>query len=398
MRDAAPVAPSAIPGASQGPPGLPLREGLILAGGGTGGHLTPGLALAECALERDPALEVLFFRTRRRIEDRVFAPVGLAMEVRELDLPPPGRTPLSWARFVLAALSAASAVRREIRRMARPPVVALGGYPSFPAILAARLEGAPIVLLEQNRTPGKVVRLAERWASLVACRDEAAARYLLRRRRGRGMVVATGNPLRGSVLLAADERRARRASMERSERRTVLVAGGSQGARGVNRAVLAALGPLGGLGRRISWIHVTGPSDRETVEESYRRSGLEARVFDYTPDLPALYAEADLAIVRAGGTTVSELAAIGVPAVLVPYPHHRDRHQHANAATLAEAGAALVVPEEALEARLPRLLEEVLFDDARLRAMEEAARSAARPGASRSVLDLVARLRGEKGT
>jgi UDP-N-acetylglucosamine--N-acetylmuramyl-(pentapeptide) pyrophosphoryl-undecaprenol N-acetylglucosamine transferase len=175
------------------------------------------------------------------------------------------------------------------------------------------------------------------------------------------------------------------------------VVGGSQGARGINRAIAGALPDLREHRRRISWIHVAGAGDRDAVAAAYREDGWDARVFDYTPDLPALLAVSDLAVTRAGGTIVSEIAAIGVPAVLVPYPHHRDRHQALNAAALVEAGAALLVEESTLTpAAVMGLIENVLFDDGRLRSMEEAALSAGRPAAAEEVLDLIVDLSHRK--
>ena len=385
--------------------GSGLRR-LCIAGGGTGGHLMPGLALAERARERFPGVEVTFFRTRRAVEDQVFAgqegggPGGLA--VRELDLPPPGRTPPAWARFLRRCLVAERMIRRELRRSRPEVLVALGGYPSLPGIIAAKRQGIPVVLLEQNRSPGKVVRRFSRWATAVACPDgEAAARILAGRhesfaRRG-PRVVVTGNPVRRAILEAMDARASRRARPARrpEEPRTVIVLGGSQGSRGINRAIREALPALRGLEKKLSWIHLAGNADKDAMVEAYRSAGFEARVHAYSNQVPAFLAQADLAIARAGGTTVSELAAVGVPAVLVPYPHHADRHQFHNAEALVDSGAARLCPEEELgPERIAAVLRELLFDDARLAVMEEAALSLARPEAADLVLDLLLQVSG----
>jgi UDP-N-acetylglucosamine--N-acetylmuramyl-(pentapeptide) pyrophosphoryl-undecaprenol N-acetylglucosamine transferase len=396
-RSAPPEAPAA---------GSGLRR-LCIAGGGTGGHLMPGLALAERARERFPGVEVTFFRTRRAIEDQVFAeqPGGGEgdMVVRELDLPPPGRSPPAWARFFRRCLLAEKVIRTELRRSPPGVLVALGGYPSLPGIIAAKRERVPVVLLEQNRSPGKVVRRLSRWATAVACPDgEAAARLLAGRhesfeRRGTRVVV-TGNPLRRAIIQAMDARAARRALRARrsDERRTVVVLGGSQGSRGINRAIREALPSLQGLARKLSWIHLTGNADKDAMVEAYRSAGFEARVLGYSNQVPAFLAQADLAVARAGGTTVSELSAVGVPAILVPYPHHADRHQFHNAEALVQSGAARLVPEEELgPERIAELFRELLFDEARLAAMEEAALSLARPEAADLVLDLILQVSGE---
>jgi UDP-N-acetylglucosamine--N-acetylmuramyl-(pentapeptide) pyrophosphoryl-undecaprenol N-acetylglucosamine transferase len=357
----------------------------------------PGIALLEAAAERFPGFEATFFRTRRTVEDTVLGSAGLpgAVTLRPLDLPSPGRGPLTLARFALRCLRAVAAVRAEIRRLRPEALVALGGWPSVPGIVAALREGTPLVLLEQNRIPGKVVRFFAGRAAAVACPDGASA-DLLRAASPRARPRVTGNPVRRSVVAAARARR-ERAPAAPGGPRTVLVVGGSQGARGINRAIAGALPDLREHRRRISWIHVAGAGDRDAVAAAYREDGWDARVFDYTPDLPALLAVSDLAVTRAGGTIVSEIAAIGVPAVLVPYPHHRDRHQALNAAALVEAGAALLAEESTLTpAAVTGLIENVLFDDGRLRSMEEAALSEGRPAAAEEVLDLIVDLSHRK--
>ncbi len=379
----------------------PAIRSLAIIGGGTGGHLTPGLSLAERALDRFPGSSVLFFRTRRAVEGQVFAGARPEIEVEELDLSPPGRSPISWGLFLAQAFRASVRISSELRRRRPDALVALGGYPCVPGLWAARRQRVPIVLLEQNQTPGRAVRWSSRWADVVACTGEIA-RDRLPGGAARGRVVVTGNPLRRSVLDAAASRAHRRAERRaqdlprRSERRSVVVVGGSQGARSINRAIESSLGRLTSYRSRILWTHITGIADKDRMVEAYRRDGWDARVFAYAPDLPAFLAEADLVIARAGGTTVAELAAIGAPAVLVPYPHHRDRHQLQNARFLVDAGAAQLLKEEKMgPEEVHGLIEGLLFDDARLDAMEEAALQVARPDAADRVLDAILRLKGE---
>ncbi|HLU48720.1 MAG TPA: glycosyltransferase, partial [Planctomycetota bacterium] len=201
-----------------------------------------------------------------------------------------------------------------------------------------------------------------------------------------------GNPVRPSVIVAREERRSRR--RDPSLRRIVVV-GGSQGARGLNEAIRRALPSLVAYRDRIEWLHVAGEADREAIASAYLEHGFSARVESFVPDLPRSFATADLAISRAGGTTLAELTAVGLPAVLVPYPHHRDRHQFKNAEALEEAGAAVVVPEERLDgARLRALFDDVLFDEERLESMERESRRIGRPDAAERVLELLTELRG----
>ncbi len=388
------------PGETQNSGAPPLRS-LTIIGGGTGGHLTPGLSVAERALDRFPGSRVFFFRTRRAVEGQVFAAARPEIEVEELDISPPGRSPVSWMRFLAQAFRAAVRISAELRRRRPDALLALGGYPCVPGLWAARRQRVPIVLLEQNQTPGRVVRWFSRWADAVACAGETA-RIRLPRGAARDRAVVTGNPLRRSVLDAAASRALRRIErrtqgpQRRSEMRQVVVVGGSQGARSINRAIESSLEGLASYRSRILWTHITGIADKDRMVEVYRRNGWDARVFAYAPDLPALLADADLVIARAGGTTVAELAAIGAPAVLVPYPHHSDRHQLHNALSLVDAGAARLLPEESMGPEEIRgIVAGLLFDDASLDAMEDAALRVARPDAADRVLDLVMSLKGE---
>ncbi len=370
-----------------------LLRRLILIGGGTGGHLIPGLALAERALERFPGLGMTFFRTKRHIEGRVFDSSSLSLEIRELDLPPPGRRPWTLTRFLFKCMAAEALVRFEIRKDRPDVLVALGGYTSLPGILAARRERIPLVLLEQNRVPGKVVRRFSRWAVAVACPDEGVVRRLRGMQRNGSLIVPTGNPLRKSVLSASELRRSRNPGQR--DRRTIVVVGGSQGAQGINRAIRLALPTIREYREKIFWVHVAGNADKEAMAEAYREEGWKARVYDFTPDLPDLLVDADLVITRAGGIILSEVAAIGVPAILVPYPYHRDRHQYQNAEALVEAGAAQLVPEERLKPQaIAEILRGVLFHDAKLLEMEKAARAVSRPGATDAILDMILRVAG----
>jgi UDP-N-acetylglucosamine--N-acetylmuramyl-(pentapeptide) pyrophosphoryl-undecaprenol N-acetylglucosamine transferase len=365
-----------------GGPGV-LRA-LAFFGGGSGGHLFPGIAVAERARERFPGCRLLFFRTPRAVESRVFAESGFPTRTLPLEAPAGGAR--GWLRFTRQALRALPEIRRELRG-GFDAALGLGGYASLPGIIAARLEGVPVVLLEQNRVPGRVTRLLAPFAGAVSCPDAAAAGRL------RGRREVTGNPVRRQVLEAALERRERR-GRPRNGRKVVLVAGGSQGASGLNRAIAGALPALAGFREKIQWIHLSGQADKAIMERAYLEAGFEAQVLAYSPELPRLMARSDLVIGRAGGTTLAEIAVLGVPAVLVPYPHHRDRHQLENARALAEAGGAEICLEGELGApSLERIFEELLGSPGRLEIMEAGAASLARPDAADRVLDLVLELR-----
>ena len=361
-------------------------KALAFFGGGTGGHLFPGLAVAERARERFPGCKILFFRTRRKVEESVFGDYGFETEAMDLDVPSSG--PVGWVRYSMQSVRAIGEIRKLLRK-GFEAAFGLGGYASLPGILAARQEGIPVVLLEQNQVPGKVNRFLAPFVSAVSCPNPAAAEGL------RGRRAITGNPVRREVVAAAWRRkRWFGASTFSSRKRRVLVCGGSQGAHGINAAVVDALDALAPYRGRVSWLHVAGETDRQKVEEEYRERGWEAEVRSFVHDLPYEMANSDLVVARAGGTTLAELEVLGVPAILVPYPHHKDQHQLRNAELLVEAGGARLVPEPELDAViLSEIFEEVLFAPERLLEMEDAARSLARPEAADAVLDLVLELK-----
>ena len=352
-----------------------MIRALAFFGGGTGGHLFPGIAVAERARERFPGCRAVFFRTRRAVEDKVFE--GRGLETRLVTIRAPGKSPRDWMRYAFEAARARVEIERALSE-GFDAAFGLGGYAALPGALAARASGVPIILLEQNLVPGKVNRMLAPVCDAVACSFEDTALP-------GGRKVVTGNPLRKEVIAAAAGRRPRAPG-----KRTILVVGGSQGARGLNRAVERALPGLLDLREEIRWIHCAGDADKEFMAEAYRTGGFEAEVLGYSPRLPELMAASDLIVGRAGGTTLSEIAAVGVPSLLVPFPHHADRHQERNAGVLARAGAAIIVEESELgPERLRACLEETLFSEEKLDAMSRQARALARPGAADAVIDLV---------
>jgi UDP-N-acetylglucosamine--N-acetylmuramyl-(pentapeptide) pyrophosphoryl-undecaprenol N-acetylglucosamine transferase len=197
--------------------------------------------------------------------------------------------------------------------------------------------------------------------------------------------------VRRTVIQAAQERDRKRCKGPDARRsRAILVVGGSQGARAINRAVCDALPELEDWRGKLRWLHVAGPDDRAEVEAVYRAGGWDAAVWGYCQELPRLMAESDLVIARAGGTTLAEIAVLGLPALLVPYAHHRDGHQVLNAKLLADAGAAQLVPQSDLDPEAIRAwIARVLFDPARVEAMRAASLALAKPGAADAVLNLL---------
>jgi UDP-N-acetylglucosamine--N-acetylmuramyl-(pentapeptide) pyrophosphoryl-undecaprenol N-acetylglucosamine transferase len=295
-----------------------------------------------------------------------------------------GRSLVGRALGVLSLLAAALPARRELARVRADAVISVGGYAAMPAILAARLRRTPIALLEPNAIPGRVNKLAARFASDVFVGLEATRRHL-------GAAAArahcVGIPLRRALIERFQSAGTRRKPVSPFR---VLVFGGSQGAKQINDAMIAALPDLTPL--PVEVFHQTGEADRERVAAAYREAGVEAQVVAFEPDMPSRYAWADVAVCRSGAITVGELALAGLPSILVPYPFAADDHQAANAAALEEAGAALRMDSRALD---PDAIVDALcrwFEQPdRLQAMSEAAFGLARPNAAAAVIDACTR-------
>lgn len=342
------------------------RPTLVFAGGGSGGHLYPALAVAR-ALE---GVECVFLVPKDRGDDARIAGEfrTLAMETPRFD-----RAPLLYpARLVRAVVAA----RRALRRVGACGVVGLGGYASVPACLAARSLSLPVYLMELNAVPGRATRLLGRLASGVGLGTAAALPRMHRRVPCR----ITGTPLRDELSERADPRDF---GLEPGLA-TLLVLGGSQGAAGLNARVLEAMPRCADLPMQV--LHCAGVHDAPRVREAYRATGARAVVLDFLPRIGRAYSVADLVLARGGASTVAECLALGLPAVYVPYPHHRDRQQAMNALAAVRAGAARLVEEEALSPQAFRALalELLLRPDAR-RAMAEAARALALPGAAEAM-------------
>jgi len=347
----------------------------MIAGGGTGGHLFPGLALAAELSERAGANQVMFVGTRRGIEARRVPAAGYRLatiEVRGLK----GRGLLGWLGGLLRLPRAVVQAWRIISGFRPGVVVGVGGYASAPVVMAAWLRRLPVVLLEQNALPGFTNRVLGRLARVVVVAFAEARQFFARRK-----VRLLGNPVRRQLLQAAGQ--------PLPGQRNLLIFGGSQGARALNQALPEALEQVQRRLGRLNIRHQTGEGDYRQVRESYQRLGLEARVERFIDDMAGALQWADLVICRAGATTVAELAVIGRPAVLVPYPHAADDHQTVNARALVAAGAARLLPQRDLNPEsLAQLLVQLLAQPRQLEEMARAAAGLGRPEAAARIADL----------
>ncbi|MGE5206798.1 MAG: undecaprenyldiphospho-muramoylpentapeptide beta-N-acetylglucosaminyltransferase [Chlamydiota bacterium] len=350
----------------------------VIAGGGTGGHVIPALAIARELRERFAA-EVLFVGTARGLENRLVPAAGF--ELRLIEVGALKSVSLATRLRTLTALPQAILASSQILGQFRPDVVlGVGGYASGPAMLAAALRSLPTLVFEPNVVPGFANRVVAPMVTMAAVHFEQTARYFRR-------ALVTGVPVRREFFLVPP-------FSPSPHPPTLLVFGGSQGASALNRVLVESLPAL----RQIPGIHIihqTGERDYNQAQGAYLRSGISAEVYPFIDDMPRVFARADLLVCRSGASTVAEVTAAGRPAVFVPFPKAADDHQLRNAEALASAGAAkLIVEAELSSERLVRTVQTLFNDRARLAHMAQAARSLAHPRAAQEIADLAARLAG----
>jgi UDP-N-acetylglucosamine--N-acetylmuramyl-(pentapeptide) pyrophosphoryl-undecaprenol N-acetylglucosamine transferase len=352
---------------------------VLIAGGGTGGHLYPGIAVARELLARVPEADVTFVGTAAGIEARVVPHEGFALDViRSVGLK--GRSALSIALGVALLPVSAGDAWRVITRRRPAVVVGVGGYSSGPVVLLAALRRIPTLLMEQNAMPGITNRLLAPVVTTAVVTYQESARFF------GGEALVSGNPVRAEFFGEG----ARAYDVRPPGAARVLVFGGSQGAHAINVALVEAAARLAAGLPRVTITHQTGERDLDMVRSAYQRAGLEARVEPFLFAMDREMKAADFAICRAGATTLAELAASGTPSILVPLPTATDDHQRRNALALVTQGAARMVEQRELSGdRIAAQILALAGDAAERRSMGEAARRLARPDAARVIVDKV---------
>ncbi len=362
---------------------------VLLAGGGTAGHVFPALAVAGEL--RAAGLEPVFAGVPDRLEADLVPAAGYRLHLVDAVAVPRRPSPalLRLPGALRAAVARCEAIADEEDVAG---VLTFGGYVSFPVARAAHRQGRPLVIHEQNAVPGLANRVASRWADRIAVSVPGSADRFPRAER----CAVTGNPVREDMLhLDREARRhdAREAFGLDPELPTVLVFGGSQGARTLNRAITEA--HTRWSTDRLQVLHAAGRTQFAESATRWERvraagNGPPARVVDFIDSMADAYAAADVVVCRAGATSIAELTVLGIPAVLVPYPHATGDHQHHNAAALERAGGAVLVEDDDLDAgRLVAEVEPLLTDPARHATMAQAARAFGRPDAAANVARLL---------
>jgi UDP-N-acetylglucosamine--N-acetylmuramyl-(pentapeptide) pyrophosphoryl-undecaprenol N-acetylglucosamine transferase len=361
---------------------------LLVAGGGTGGHLYPGIAIAEEVVAATGG-EAVFVGTERGLETRLVPAAGFPLELVQVS----GLKRMGFGGTLkgIGRLPGAFFESRRILTKHRPDVVlGVGGYASGPLVLAAALSGYPTAIQEQNSIPGFTNRMLGKFVKRAFVAFEQAAGSFARRK-----VRFTGNPVRRSFL----ERSAAAASSVAGG--AIVILGGSQGSRAVNELAQGMVRVLDARGRLPPVIHQTGPAELAQMQLNYAALGYEQRVDlrAFIDDMPGVLAQAAVVVARAGALTLAELAIMQVPAILVPLPTAADDHQTENALEFERAGAAVVLPEhEASATRLGDLADEILSNPLKLTTMAQAMGTLARPDATRDIVaELLAIARKPRG-
>ncbi len=355
----------------------PIR--MLLTGGGTGGHLFPGIAAAQALCARRPGSEVLFIGTPRKMDKSSLSRYGFATKsIHCLGLKGKNLISLLQAIAVLPLSFFEAAV--HIIRFRPDIVLGVGGYVTGPVVAMAKILGVPTVIHEQNSVPGLANRKLSRIVDRICLSIPGSETFFPATK-----IILTGNPVRSDILTLASHQVPRK---EKSPV-TVMVLGGSQGAHRVNELASEALIRQDKTGQaELRIIHQTGLTDEQSVMEKYRQAGMDAQVSAFFTDMAAMYAQADLLISRAGATTLAELAVLGKPAILIPYPYAADNHQEKNGHHYVQGGGALLFIERDLTSELlADTVERLSASPEKREKMAAAMRALAYPQAAEEITD-----------
>lgn len=324
------------------------RECYVFAGGGTGGHLYPGLAVAAAVRKSRPGSQVIFLTTTRALDRHLLEKTNYG-QIEQTVLPFT-LNPLRIPRFLLRWFAQVRAVTEVLKDLRPRAVLGLGGYAAGPAVVAAHKLGLKAAILNPDAIPGRANRFLARRVRLVIPQWEVSVRYFP----SHSPLAVWGCPIRPEFAAPVEQAAARAHFGLEPDRPVVLVTGASQGARSVNRVMRLIWPEFSHSYPEWQLLHLTGQADEAETSEGYRQAGSLAFVLAFTHEMWLAVAASDIVVSRAGASTLAELTAIGRSSILLPYPYHRDRHQHANARVLVEAGAAFLI-EDRLEPELNRM-------------------------------------------
>ncbi|HYO07612.1 MAG TPA: UDP-N-acetylglucosamine--N-acetylmuramyl-(pentapeptide) pyrophosphoryl-undecaprenol N-acetylglucosamine transferase [Tepidisphaeraceae bacterium] len=376
---------------------MPEPTTIFLAGGGTGGHLYPGIAVAEALRRSLPDCRPIFLCTQKEIDRVILEAAGF--EFVPQPVVPLARNIGGLLKFWSSWRETKDLVRQKLREHKPAAVIGLGGYAAGVAVKVAALRNTPTAILNPDVIPGRANQYLMRYTRHVCCQFPQSAEHVSKEHRAK--IAVTGCPIRGDIVnLPPRTEAAARLGLE-PRLSTLVITGASLGAQTINEAVLEMLRDLKLQGWQV--LHLAGRDHALSVRGGYRELNLEglARVIDFTPAMADVWAVSDLCISRSGASSCAELTACGVGSILLPYPYHKDMHQRANAKVLADAGAAVLVDDEKDRrknaAKLRGVLESLLYDATRRQQMAAAARALGHPNAAQAVAAIVMEMTAAAG-
>jgi len=357
----------------------------FFAGGGTGGHIYPAVAVAKRLAELDPTATIRFFCSSRSIDEQILGKTGFEFTV----LPARGltRKPKEIINFFRCFVRSYKTARRAISGLDHVVVIGVGGFVSAPVCLAAYRCNVPIALLNVDIVPGRANRLIARWAGEIFVQFKDTKEYFAGKK---GHVNIVGCPLRSGFANPRAARAIEQLGLDASKK-VLLITGASSGSENINNAVCSLLEKLDAFADDWQIVHLAGMNNFDEVAYAYGRAKIRHKVLDYFDDMPDLLAAADLVIGRSGAVSVAEYAAAAVPSICMPYPYHKDRHQYLNAGKLVEVGAAVIVDDVRDEKDraewLWEELEKLMKDEKARQVMAEGCRMIANSGADLSIAE-----------
>ncbi len=366
---------------------------MIVSGGGTGGHIYPAITVIRTVQMLEKDCEILYVGTKNGLEADIVPKEGIAFKTvdirgfkRQLSI--------ENVKTILQSFRGLWQARCIVREFQPDVVVGTGGYVCGPILLAASLMGTATLIQEQNVIAGITNRILSHFATKIAVGCAEAKRKF-----PAGKTVYTGNPIRPEVMAATKDEAVRAYGLS-PDKKTILISGGSRGARSINRAMIDVHAHYAG-NERLQLLHVTGKNEYNDVVARLEQKGINVKnggniiVKPYLYDMPKALAAADLAIFRAGATGIAELTAKGIPAILVPYPYAAENHQEFNALALKQKGAAIVLLDDDLNAeRLTAAIDEIVLSETKLAAMRKASLSLGKPEAAREIAKMAIDLAG----
>jgi UDP-N-acetylglucosamine--N-acetylmuramyl-(pentapeptide) pyrophosphoryl-undecaprenol N-acetylglucosamine transferase len=357
----------------------------FFAGGGTGGHIYPSIAVAEQIVKFEPTAKIHFFISDRSIDEQILSKAGFEYSA----LPARGFSiwPGKLIGFCTSFLKSYGIAKRAIAECKSAVVIGVGGFIAAPACFAAHKLKVPVVLLNVDIVPGRANKIIGRWANEIFLQFEDTRQYFAKRKASINVV---GCPLRSGFENPEPDKIRGELGLDENKK-TLLITGASSGSENINRTVCSLLEKLGVFADDWQIVHLTGTGNHDKVRQKYAEAKIRHKVLSYFDDMPSLLAASDLVVGRSGAVSVAEYAAALLPSICMPYPYHKDKHQYLNAGKLVEAGAAVIVDdlpdEKERQGWLWEELEELMKDETKLQEMRQACKSIARLDASLKITE-----------